>query len=113
MGPCSCLGSLGARARARRRGAIRKTFAPTIGIRMRRRDLLKASATLAAAGFPLTRLLAADPASAAQPKILGQAQPFDYAWLKGQARALAAAAYGATNHPIPDEVKNLGWDQYQ
>src|SRR5262245_7309655 len=80
---------------------------------MRRRDLLKASAMLAAAGFPLTRLLAADPASAAQPKILGQAQPFDYAWLKGQARALAAAAYGATNHPIPDEVKNLGWDQYQ
>jgi periplasmic glucans biosynthesis protein len=57
---------------------------------MQRRAWLKAAAALAVAGVPLSRAL---PAAGMGTKPLGQAQPFDYAWLKGQARALAGAEY--------------------
>jgi glucans biosynthesis protein len=78
---------------------------------MKRRDLLKASAALAAAGFPAAPLFAAG--AAADLKHLGAAQPFDYAWLKGQARALAGKAYQPPANQVPDEIKKLDWDQYQ
>jgi glucan biosynthesis protein len=77
---------------------------------MQRRDFLKASAALAAAGFPTQSLLAAAAAPSPLP-FLGQAQPFDYARLKGRARALAAHAYHAPERTIPDQVGKLDWDQ--
>jgi periplasmic glucans biosynthesis protein len=82
---------------------------------MKRRDLLKASAALAAAGFPATPLPAAAVTATATGKLkhLGAAQAFDYAWLKGQARSQAGNPYQAPVSNIPDVVKNLDWDQYQ
>jgi glucans biosynthesis protein len=44
---------------------------------------------------------------------LGQPQAFDYAWLKGQARALANAVYQPPVSHIPEAVQALDWDQYQ
>ncbi len=79
---------------------------------MQRRDFLKASAALAAAGFPVQSLFAA--ASAASPlQFFGAKQAFDYAWLKGQARHMAGQAYQVPASHVPDEVKHLNWDQYQ
>jgi glucans biosynthesis protein len=79
---------------------------------MQRRDFLRASAALAAAGFPAHSLLAA--ANLPSPlKFIGKAQPFDYAWLKGRARTLAMQAYQAPVSHIPDEVSKMDWDQYQ
>jgi periplasmic glucans biosynthesis protein len=70
---------------------------------MNRRDLLKGSAAFAA--IPL--LARAAPASA-----LGQ--PFNYAWLKGHARALASRAYDPNGQtPAPAVLTSLNWDQYQ
>jgi len=79
---------------------------------MQRRDFLKASAALAAAGFPAQSLFAA--AAAPSPlKFLGKAQAFDYAWLKGHARQLGSQPYRAPENHIPEEVGKLDWDQYQ
>jgi glucans biosynthesis protein len=77
---------------------------------MHRRDLLKASAALA-----LTRLAFPAHASSDAPalKTLGQPQAFDYAWLKGRARALAAQEYHMQPFSLPDKVAALDWDQYQ
>jgi len=81
---------------------------------MKRRDLLKATLAYGLAGWsaPLPAW-----ASAGGLKHTGAAQRFDYAWLKGQARALASAAYDASAMPIPAdvaaEIAALGWDQYQ
>lgn len=46
-------------------------------------------------------------------KPLGKPQPFDYARLKGEARARAAAPYRAPESAVPPEVARLDWDQYQ
>ena len=77
---------------------------------MRRRDLLKASAVLALAGFPVKELFAA---GAVDLQTLGKPEAFDYAWLKGQARTLASSAYRAPASHIPDKVRDLDWDQHQ
>ena len=79
---------------------------------MRRRDFLKASAVLTT-GFPLSSLFAADPAVSTNFKMLGGRQPFDYAWLKEQARALSARPFHSTADNIPDQLKDLDWDQHQ
>jgi glucans biosynthesis protein len=76
---------------------------------MHRRAWLKAAALLAAAGIPLARSLTAF----AAPRTIGEARPFDYAWLKGRARALAAAPYEAPGTKLPAEVAKLDWDHYQ
>ena len=73
---------------------------------MKRRDLLKAS-TYALAGLallPRTSHAAAAPTSQAR---------FDYAALKGQARALAAAPYAAPPTSVPKAVAHLDWDGFQ
>ncbi len=80
---------------------------------MRRRDFVKASATLAASGFPFPGLFAAGSAAAANLKMLGRPQPFDYAWLKGQARSLSNGPSRPAVDDIPDQLKSLDWDQYQ
>jgi hypothetical protein len=40
-------------------------------------------------------------------------QPFDFAWLKGQARWLASNAYQAVAGCVPPALAKLGYDQYQ
>ncbi len=44
---------------------------------------------------------------------LGKPQRFDLAWLKGQARALAAVPYKAPTNKLPADIAALNWDQYQ
>src|SRR5438552_6721602 len=73
---------------------------------LQRRDALKACAALVAA-VPL-RLQAATSSERA-----GATEPFDYAWLKGRARALAAAPYRAPSHRVPEPLRRLDWDRYQ
>jgi glucans biosynthesis protein len=72
---------------------------------VRRRTLLKSAAALAA-----SQMLGPD-LGAAQPG--GPGQPFDYAWLKGQARKLASAAYLGSQEPLPPAMAKLSYDQYQ
>lgn len=78
---------------------------------MKRRDLIKASMALAAAGFTPTALLAA--ASSKDLKHFGSTEKFDYAWLKGQARTLSGKPYQAPTNHVPEPVSALDWDQYQ
>ena len=46
-------------------------------------------------------------------KRLGKPEPFDYAWLKGHARALAEQAYRPHAGEIPASLKGMDYDQYQ
>jgi glucans biosynthesis protein len=80
---------------------------------MQRRELLKTAGALALAGTPAC--MALRPVFAAEPGLrhLGKPQPFDYAWLKGQARALSGEPHREATHAIPPEVEKLDWDQYQ
>ena len=66
----------------------------------------KACAALIAAALP-PWLVRAGPATTLSP--LGKPQAFDYAWLKGQARALANGVYQPPVSHIPDAVKALDW----
>ncbi|HEY4069190.1 MAG TPA: glucan biosynthesis protein D [Burkholderiaceae bacterium] len=77
---------------------------------MQRRTLLGTAATAAAFG-PAALLSPA--AQAAGLKPLGKPQRFDFATLKGQARALAAVPYQPAQKPLPPGIANLDWDQYQ
>ena len=80
---------------------------------MKRRELLKYAGTaLLAAGWPGLSLLAASH-QAEDLKHLNRPERFDYAWLKGQARHLAAQAYQAPNENLPAAVKAMDWDAYQ
>ncbi len=79
---------------------------------MQRRDLLKASAALALAGFSAPSLYAAGNAPA-KLKTLGKSEFFDYAFLKGRARDMAGKPYQQTVDKVPAKVKALDWDQYQ
>lgn len=44
---------------------------------------------------------------------LGAAHRFDYAWLKGQARNLAAKPYRNPEGHLPASLQSLSWDDYQ
>ena len=82
---------------------------------MFRRDFLRsASGALAALGLPGSALLAckASAAGAKSGLVFGPAQSFDYASLKGQARALAGKPY-ASHGTVPEALETLSWDQYQ
>ncbi|MDP1791189.1 MAG: glucan biosynthesis protein, partial [Methylibium sp.] len=75
---------------------------------MQRRQLLRgiaASATLQA--------LLGGNAAAAGLKAIGQSEAFDYALLKGRARALAAKAYQAPRSTLPKAIDSLDWDRHQ
>ena len=74
---------------------------------MQRRLLLRTAAALGTGGllWPLAEATALKP--------LGQPQPFDLAWLKGQARALAGKPYQAPANKLPAAIAALNWDQYQ
>ena len=83
-----------------------------------RRALLKSALGLAAGSVGLS-----DPGKAAAqaaPPAVGQAiagngpaQPFDFAWLKGQAHYLASNAYQESKDALPPAMAKLGYDQYQ
>jgi glucans biosynthesis protein len=77
---------------------------------MQRRTLLGA----ACATVAIESLALISPAArAAGLKPLGRAQPFDFAWLKGQARSLAASPYQAPSAALPADIAKLDYDQYQ
>lgn len=82
---------------------------------IRRQFLKNAAGALAALGLPPTLLLSqtACAAGAKQNLSFGPPQPFDYASLKGQARALAAAPYQRHGGDLPPALDALTWDQYQ
>ena len=74
---------------------------------VRRRTILGSAVALAAG-----RLTFPEFASAA-PNASPPSQPFDYAWLKGQARKLAGNAYQASQDTLPPAMAKLSYDQYQ
>jgi len=80
---------------------------------MQRRAFLKGSVLLPASALPFARAFSASPTVDATLKMLGKPQPFDYAWLKGQARALADTPFRPAREDIPVVLKSLDWDQYQ
>ena len=57
-------------------------------------------------GLPLSRL----PLAAVH---LGDAQSFDYAWLKGRARDLSSKPYATPDSHFPELLSNLSWDNFQ
>ena len=71
---------------------------------MQRRDLLRLF-TFASAYQTLRATAAALPEA--------PTNAFDYAWLKGQARALAAQAYDDHVAPLPSAVRDLDYARYQ
>ncbi|PZP58625.1 MAG: glucan biosynthesis protein D [Pseudoxanthomonas spadix] len=82
---------------------------------IRRQFLTRAAGTLAALGLPPS-LLASQAALAGPGRsnlVFGPAQPFDYASLKGQARALASAPYKPHGGPLPAALDGISWDHYQ
>ena len=74
---------------------------------LHRRELLKSALVLGVGQLCYAGIGAAQAAAPAQ------AQPFDYAWLKGQARRLAAAAFQASQDTLPPAMAKLSYDQYQ
>lgn len=82
---------------------------------IRRQFLHRAAGTLAALGLPpgLLPSESAFAAGRASHLVFGPAQPFDYASLKGQARALASGPYRVHAGPRPAALESLNWDQYQ
>lgn len=77
---------------------------------MTRRNLLRLLGALAAhrLAWNAAGVGAASPSQATNPS-----GSFDYAALKGHARALAAAAHASNRRALPASVKSLDWDQYQ
>ena len=74
---------------------------------VRRRAILKSAVALAAGQWIHPEFAAAAPAAAPP------SQPFDYAWLKGQAHKLAGNAYQGSQDVLPPAMAKLGYDQYQ
>jgi glucans biosynthesis protein len=71
---------------------------------IRRRTLLKSAVILAAGRWACPEVVRAAPAAA---------QPFDYAWLKGQARMLAGNTFQPSRDTLPPAMAKLSYDQYQ
>jgi glucans biosynthesis protein len=76
-----------------------------------RRSLLKSALGLAAA--PLTLANAAPAGGPSSVSANGPAQPFDFAWLKGQAHYLASNVYQESKDALPPSMSKLSYDQYQ
>jgi glucans biosynthesis protein len=75
---------------------------------MRRRQFVSSLA-----GLATLQTFIAEDAEAVGLQTVGDTVPFDYAILKGQARALAARAYQPPAAHLPPEVDKLNWDQFQ
>ena len=82
-----------------------------------RRALLKSALGLAAGSVGLADLSkAAQPTAPGAGQLVagnGPAQPFDFAWLKGQAHFLASNGYQESKDLLPPAMAKLGYDQYQ
>jgi len=78
---------------------------------MRRRDWLKAFAAVSASAFATRPGIGAQPPSAQ--RLRGKPEPFDFARLKGRARALAARAHAPAQRVLPEAVAGLDYDAYQ
>lgn len=86
---------------------------PRLEKTMQRRTVLKTLGALAVPVLSPSSLFASESAAPAGLKFTGKPHPFDYAWLKGEARSLAGKPHQPSARRIPDTVKNLDWDQYQ
>ncbi len=73
---------------------------------MQRRKFLKSGAAALAGAWASGFSRSARGAPAA-------AQPFDYAWLKGKARALAQKPFEPPPRSLPEPLAALDWDRYQ
>src|SRR3984957_19628585 len=87
---------------------------------VRRRAILKSAMALAAARLAYPRFAAAAPppgpaapVPAPAPPAAQPIQPFDYAWLKGQARKLAGNPFQASQDVQPPAMAKLSYDQFQ
>jgi periplasmic glucans biosynthesis protein len=82
-----------------------------------RRSILKSALALAAGQVAYADLSNAAPPSAAGTATVaagnGPPQPFDFAWLKGQAHYLASNVYQDSKDALPPSMAKLGYDQYQ
>ena len=76
----------------------------------RRSVLLQLAAAAGLSGIPLSTLLASSPAAASA---LPVPEKFDFAWLKGHARHLAAQGHAPVKEDVPQALKELSWDDYQ
>jgi len=77
-------------------------------MKLRRRAILKSAVALAAGQWAYPQFAVGAAPAAAPPS-----QPFDYAWLKGQARKLARNAYQPSQDTLPPAMAKLSYDQYQ
>lgn len=77
---------------------------------MDRRTVLKMAAALSAYGLTVPALLTS---RLALGKSVGEAEKFDFAWLKGHARTLASEPYKSRKGDTPESLKKLSWDDYQ
>src|SRR4051794_35914491 len=80
---------------------------------MQRRRFLRHGALFLSTASTIGPLLFQDEARASAPPSIGPEQPFDYAQLKGIARARAAAAYEAPTDKLPPRIAKLTWDEWQ
>jgi periplasmic glucans biosynthesis protein len=80
---------------------------------VRRRAILKSAMVLAAGQWAFSEFASAAPTASTPPATVAPTQPFDYAWLKGQARKLAGTAYQASQDTLPPAMAKLSYDQYQ
>jgi glucans biosynthesis protein len=88
-----------------------EAVSPPIEQAMQRRELLKSLAALAAATWAIPARAAE---GASRLRLIGKPQPFDYARLKGHARALAAESHRLpARSAVPESVRSLDWDRYQ
>jgi glucans biosynthesis protein len=81
-----------------------------------RRSILKSAIALAAGQMTYAGNVPAAPQSTSTGSAvtaLGPPQPFDFAWLKGQARFLANNVYQESKDTLPPSMAKLGYDQYQ
>lgn len=84
---------------------------------LRRRQLLEGAVAFAASRFMPPAHAQAGAATLSEssfsPHSTGEPQPFDYAWLKGHARANAAAAYQPPSVALPPALNSLDYDGFQ
>ena len=85
---------------------------------MRRREALRTLLAFAASGIGGSARSALVPGFAALTPgyagltHLGHAEAFDFAQLKGRARALASAPFQPRVRPFPEALRRLDWDRY-
>ncbi|NKF22306.1 glucan biosynthesis protein [Solimonas marina] len=80
---------------------------------MNRRELLKSTAALTATALPSLSAFLSLRADADELKPLGHPHPFDYAKLKGRARAMAGKPWQPPPTTLPKPIAGLDWDRWQ